>query len=397
MISQSAQGLQQSLNNLSSYCKMWKLKINVSKSKHMIISKRKLKRYAEANFENVPLELVHNFLYLGININSNGSFTQCKEILTKKAQKSINKLKGLLCGMTVKKSVALKLFDQLVLPILTYGAEIWAPLDMKNLLVKGNTCIEELYSKLPQEKLNIQFCKFILRVSSRSSNLAAMGELGRYPLYVYILPRVIKYYSRITEIQDNSLLKDAFSEMIKADETNSRKSVTWFKIMKHIINSIKVNNCKDKKVVKQELQKRYRTFWENLIQNQSGKLDTFKEIKQDFMYEKYLDFGAKQHQTELTKLRISNHKLNIETGRYKKPFIPRENRLCDMCNDRVEDEAHFMFECPSLKEIRKNSFGSEFIGGDKYQTLRAYIGDFTNSDPVSVGKYIKRAMEKRDS
>ena len=42
----------------------------------------------------------------------------------------------------------------------------------------------------------------------------------------------------------------------------------------------------------------------------------------------------------LQKNRINAHDLLIESGRYFRPRIPREQRICVQCN-QVEDEEHF--------------------------------------------------------
>ena len=45
------------------------------------------------------------------------------------------------------------------------------------------------------------------------------------------------------------------------------------------------------------------------------------------------------------KFKISNHKLTIEHGRYQIDHLPRENRLCPLCNsNQVEYEIHFLFQ-----------------------------------------------------
>ena len=42
----------------------------------------------------------------------------------------------------------------------------------------------------------------------------------------------------------------------------------------------------------------------------------------------------------------------IETGRYKKPKIPKEERFCPFCADKVEDEVHFLIKCPTYNNLR---------------------------------------------
>ena len=71
----------------------------------------------------------------------------------------------------------------------------------------------------------------------------------------------------------------------------------------------------------------------------------------------------------LVKLRISSHKLRIETGRYDN--IPRDERLCNLCNcNRIEDETHFLLDCPSFSSIRQMFFSKlEFYD---YNHMRPY-------------------------
>ena len=47
--------------------------------------------------------------------------------------------------------------------------------------------------------------------------------------------------------------------------------------------------------------------------------------------------------------------MKIETGRFSKPLTPLENKLCDYCSSEIEDEFHFLIQCPKYLHIR-NSF-----------------------------------------
>ena len=58
----------------------------------------------------------------------------------------------------------------------------------------------------------------------------------------------------------------------------------------------------------------------------------------------------------LSKLRISNHQLEIETGRYSKKAV--DQRLCKLCNESgcVEDEFHFLMICKTYQQQRDEFF-----------------------------------------
>ena len=47
--------------------------------------------------------------------------------------------------------------------------------------------------------------------------------------------------------------------------------------------------------------------------------------------------------------------LAFEKGRYFRPKIKRENRLCSRCN-QIEDEQHFLIHCTKFVDVRKLLF-----------------------------------------
>ena len=50
-----------------------------------------------------------------------------------------------------------------------------------------------------------------------------------------------------------------------------------------------------------------------------------------------------------TRLRLSSHRLRIETGRWTR--TPREQRLC-VCDGSIQDEIHALFHCARSEHIR---------------------------------------------
>jgi hypothetical protein len=57
-------------------------------------------------------------------------------------------------------------------------------------------------------------------------------------------------------------------------------------------------------------------------------------------------------------MRISAHKLHIETGRHKNT-PRRDKRICTFCDSgSIEDETHFLIYCKKFEEIRSNFFAT---------------------------------------
>jgi hypothetical protein len=52
----------------------------------------------------------------------------------------------------------------------------------------------------------------------------------------------------------------------------------------------------------------------------------------------------------LVKLRVIDHQLAIETGRHEK--IPVDQRLCKLCQSAIENESHFLCDCPAYDQLR---------------------------------------------
>ena len=115
-------------------------------------------------------------------------------------------------------------------------------------------------------------------------------------------------------------------------------------------NYSSLNDCKIKQYINIMKQK-YISHWNQTLQN-SQKLSFYNTIKNNYSPSTYLDLTRKNPlRKTLVKLRISCHKLRIETGRYDN--IPRNERICNFCNcNKIEDETHFLLDCPAYSQVR---------------------------------------------
>jgi hypothetical protein len=54
----------------------------------------------------------------------------------------------------------------------------------------------------------------------------------------------------------------------------------------------------------------------------------------------------------IAKIRTNSHELHSEIGHWTTPKTPWDERICHLCDTkRVEDEKHFLLDCPSYTHI----------------------------------------------
>lgn len=372
ILSQSSKGLQNALNALSTYCKNWKLSININKTKIVIFNSRgKIDRQFEIN--GTVIEKVSSYTYLGIAFTSSGKFTKAIETLTTKARKLWFKLSrsfNIWEGTPVK--VLLKLFSSLIQPIMLYGCEVWGSYLHRQIdKVKFG---EILYNtKLTFEKLQIQICKQILGLNKRSSNISTLGELGRFPLMLNVSKSVFNYWLRASSFPKASLINIA----LNAQQNVSHNFLQFPQILK---KKIKYNSRSSKKVwtkaklavegrkIMEKLKSVFKSMFQELVRN-NNKLELYHKIKWQFQLENYLKYVTNiRERVAISKFRTSAHNLPIETGRYQN--IPREERLCKLCKlNKIGCEKHILFECdhPSIQKAREQM----------QSTIGKLIPDFT--------------------
>ena len=140
-------------------------------------------------------------------------------------------------------------------------------------------------------------------------------------------------------------------------------------------------------------------FHQNALQSikeNGSKLRTYAIFKTEIGREKYLtEIKNVEMRKQLSKFRLSNHSLRIETGRYD--HTPPELRYCPFCENLVETEIHFLFECPMYNTIRDIFLATvvenvpEFAGYDSNKKLE-YVMTNINRD---VAKLVSDCLDIR--
>ena len=91
----------------------------------MIFSKYKYREKHNFIYKNNTIEIVEHFKYLCVIFNFNNSFVKHKKHLFDQENKAMFALLRRNRQLNLPLDIQLEIFDSLVLPILTYGREVW--------------------------------------------------------------------------------------------------------------------------------------------------------------------------------------------------------------------------------------------------------------------------------
>jgi hypothetical protein len=342
ILTESAQDLQKALDHFHAYCNIWKLTVNVPKTQVIIFSRGRQPGAQHFYYNGEAINIVNELKYLGIMFSRTGSFHKAKICLCEKATKSmysvIKKTRQLQLPLTLQ----LEMFDKLVSPVLLYGSEVWG------------------YEKVDViERVHLKFLKFILKVRSSTPTYMIMGELGRFPMIIYIKTRIINYWANIVCGKENKLCHILYRYLHTCFLNNVYVN-PWLLCVKSILDECGLSNIWHiqsfpnpkwlKLVVNNRLKDQYIQNWSSITFSSSSSI-SFRIFKTEFKFEKYLSILSPKQRQVLVKLRLSNNRLPIITGQWTN--VPRQERTCNLCkNNLIADEFHYLFVCKCFKEIR---------------------------------------------
>ena len=127
IFSETRYGLQKGLDILEKYCTSWGLVVNVSKTKCVAFRNGgRIGLLDKWTYQGVDIETVNKFKYLGFVFGSSGKFTKGIEDLKCRGLRAMFGLKNILHkNPEMPPSIQIKLFNSLILHVLSNSCEIW--------------------------------------------------------------------------------------------------------------------------------------------------------------------------------------------------------------------------------------------------------------------------------
>ena len=282
-----------------------------------------------------------------------------------------------------------ELFDSLIAPVLLYSSEVW-----------GFTLAKDYI-----EKVQTNFCRYVLGVPSHTPNNAVLSETGRVPMYVRYFKRCIKYWLKVIAMPNNRYPNTCYRMLYQLDEHGRS---TWATSVKVLLIRYGFQEVWDQQSVGNRIvffreftdrvEQRYIEEWEYEV-GQSSKLSLFRSIASPCIEPESYLFAVKlrKYRAGLAKLRCSAHSLRIEKGRHVNELMAeRVCRLCERNGDYVlDDEYHFILCCPSLAELRVQYLPMDVVTNPDYSKFIKLLKDENKDIQTSIAAFIFQASKCR--
>ena len=168
---------------MNDYCNTWNLTVNISKTKIVVFSRGKMRNIPSFKFGKDNIEVRDDFTYLGVVFNYNGKFKKAISKQVTQAKQAMFALLSKAANLHLPIDIVCELFDNLVLPILIYGCEVWGFENIDH--------IEIFYRN---------FLRRLLKVNKMTANCMLYGEVGKYKLVSIVAKRIIQFWSRMVTV-----------------------------------------------------------------------------------------------------------------------------------------------------------------------------------------------------
>ena len=223
------------------------------------------------------------------------------------------------------------LFNQLVEPILSYGAEIW-----------GHNCVPEM------EMFHKRFLRSILGVHTSTKVDHLYCELGTIPLLYRRYIKVINYWAHL-RLSTRNRLSDKLFVLVK-----SVKGFKWCRGIRKILTRYNLLHLWDTDIV-QSLTKFQDSFkkqvWDkelamirDRVTGAGGHSEWYKHlmpIGERYSHPVYMGNINIKHVKLMSCFRLRSNDLGVVTGAWS--GIPRTERYCQYCRyHAVEDEVRVL-------------------------------------------------------
>ena len=324
----SRERLIEKLKVLGDFCDSHGMVINKGKTKFMVINGRESDKLP-IHIGDIVIEWCYKYTYLGSVFTTDGSTRTALQEHVNAIQKHLNKLilflnKNVDMPFFVKRKVVDAAFNAAIL----YGCESWIDVNLK-----------------PVEKLYNSALRHLLGVRNTTSTDLLLVECGFPPLHALVKHKQQTFFNKMIS-ERRHMSDDPLMFALDLTRVSNKRTYSYIdQVMNgpHYITS-----------ALGELHHR-------IAVSDRTKYRTYREINPELSVHAVYSERPSEGRTSVpelyrksfTRMRLSSHRLKIETGRWSR--IPQEQRLCQ-CGLSVQDKQHILVNCPLTQHLRTGKF-----------------------------------------
>jgi hypothetical protein len=199
----------------------------------------------------------------------------------------------------------------------------------------------------------------VLGLASHSPSTMLYGELGRMPFRHRWYKQTLRFWNRLLCTETSGLLWSAFCEESRIARDVVRTGSAHHDIWSCHVEKMIIENAPSgflsvyqKLDISKYCKRFYGSFRDKAMGDTSSMGFYYRTFKQKHEFSPYLSMVKNRHfRSILTRFRCGSHWLEISQGRYSN--TPRDMRCCPNCIGVVENEHHFLLECPLYSDLRQ--------------------------------------------
>ncbi len=450
ILSRAPIGLQASLDMLHTFCDRQGLTVNLKKTQVVVFNDRShLATYLsneQFQYMGTQLDKVEQYCYLGIIFHRKADFKAAVEVLAVAARKAMFGMMRRCATMGITNSqLKCQLFDTLVQPVLSYGCEVWGTQYMhsgcevlekvhkiflrKLLGVRKSTAHFMMCGEVGRLPLQFVWQKHVLKFYNR---LVDFREAGSTRLLMSAFQwvsgqREVKHswaaqlqqwiiangaqdpapgagvtqegnhrsgsYGSSASPTDSQTQSEHAQPQAHGHTPLAGEMVDASAVASQLCGTPILTPSPEALEIEELMETAKLAYMRSNTVNASRKMMQYVSIHGGDWgtMADYLTWDlCKSHRVELARFRLGAHSLEVETGRWKR--VEYEHRLCQYCKTvgqhHIEDEHHFIFECPLYHDIRETFHSC-------YDVSRNLFSFFGSKCGTSVAPLIHRLFSKR--
>ena len=350
LLAENEHDLQDLLIIVENWCRRWRLDVNISKTKILHVRKpTKPQSKFVFIFNKRPVLYCKHYTYLGITINEHLDLKFTSKVQSDSASRALSVIvTKMIKNGGFPYNIYSLLYDTCVTSISDYGAEIFG--------------FQEYDSNL---NLHLRAIRAYIGVPKNATKAGVLSEVDWTLPIFRTQVRMVRYYHRLLKMPPNRLCKQIYNwdkSLNIQNWTNEVKNIFYETGQIHIFESGDIFPIR---TIIGKIKSTHTKTQKNMLEMEcinKPKLRTFITFKNfetvPAFITKPLSFIQRKY---LAKCRLGCLQIRLETGRFSRPILPENERICQVCikgdplylyKNEIESEIHVLFQCNRYKELR---------------------------------------------